>query len=54
MDDLSGLQLNPSDFSMGDESFWQEYLNSDPINDPGGADSAPPEPTSSETGSRNA
>jgi len=52
VEDLNGLQLNPSDFSMGDDSFWQEYLNNDPAADPGGAESLHAQPTISETGSR--
>jgi len=52
MDDLNGLQLNNSDFSMGDESFWQDYLNNEPNNDPGGADSLPDDAARSEAGSR--
>ena len=55
MDDLNSLQLNPSDFSMGDESFWQEYLSNEPNADPSGAGNNPPaQPTISESGSKGA
>jgi hypothetical protein len=52
MEDLNGLQLNNSDFSMGDESFWQEYLDNEPNNVPGGGISVPDDAARSETGSR--